>query len=232
MRSPFRFPRWPPPGSPLLQPDADLDLCRPIPCSPWNGSGPRPYRPGLVCQVLWWFDVLFAPPMAAGGAILAIGGIALGELALALFGAFIALFATIVFVGAWRLIHLGVWTGPDRGRDPNPDAPAQCFPWSAVSRALRGSTGRVGPAFDPAGVTGGDSRPREPAHCPQSPACGDGRHSRGAASGQLASSTNWRVAAPALSPRLELSPSGRPTLGRGDGLPMPRSCCGRGGNWG
>ncbi len=94
----------------------------------------RPYRPGLVCQVLWWFDVLFAPPMAAGGAILAIGGIALGELSLALFGAFIALFATIVFVGAWRLIHLGVWTGPDGVEIRTLMRPAQCFPWSAVER--------------------------------------------------------------------------------------------------
>lgn len=94
----------------------------------------RPYRPGLVWQAVWWFDVLFAVPMAAFGVFALIVGVAGGEAPLAFIGGFIAVFSAIVFIGAWRLIRLGVWTGPSGVEIRTLMRPARRLPWSAVER--------------------------------------------------------------------------------------------------
>jgi len=96
--------------------------------------GARPYRPGLVLQAIWWFDVVFALPMGAMGVFTMVAGIGARELQLALFGAFFSVFSAVVGVGAWRLIHLGVWTGPVGVEVRSVMRPTQRFPWSAVDR--------------------------------------------------------------------------------------------------
>lgn len=94
----------------------------------------RPYRPGLVWQVIWWIDVLFAVPMAAFGVFAMTVGVAGGEAPLAFIGAFIAVFSAIVFVGSWRLIRLGVWTGRAGVEIRTLMRPAQHIAWSAIER--------------------------------------------------------------------------------------------------
>ena len=94
----------------------------------------RPYRAGLVWHVVWWFDVVLAVPMAAAGIVLLVAGIGTLEPVLALFGAFMAPFSVMVGVGAWRLIHLGVWTGTSGVEIRTLFHPVQRFPWSAVDR--------------------------------------------------------------------------------------------------
>ena len=99
-----------------------------------KGEWTRPYRPGLAVQVIWWFDLLFAVPMAAFGVFALIVGVAGGEAPLVFIGTFIAVFSAIVFVGAWRLIRPGVWTGPSGVEIRTLMRPARRFSWSAVER--------------------------------------------------------------------------------------------------
>lgn len=92
----------------------------------------RPYRPGLVTQVLWWYCLVLSVPFTGAGIFMLVAGIAGGSAGLALYGAFFASFAAFMGVYAWRLIRVGVWVS-DRGVVVRSDwRPARFISWSAI----------------------------------------------------------------------------------------------------
>ena len=92
----------------------------------------RPYRAGLVVQALWWFDLVLAVPVAAFGVVVVVVGAAGGEMPLVVTGAFLVVLSVVVFVGAWRLLRCGVWTGPAGVQVRTLARRARAFPWSTV----------------------------------------------------------------------------------------------------
>lgn len=92
----------------------------------------RPYRAGLVVQALWWFDLVLAVPVAAFGVVAMVVGAAGGEMPLVVTGAFLVVLSVVVFVGAWRLLRCGVWTGPAGVQVRTLARRARAFPWSTV----------------------------------------------------------------------------------------------------
>ncbi len=114
------------------------------------GDWVRPYRAGVVWQVVWWLDVVFAAVIGTTGTILFVAGVAALEPPVALFAMFVLVFSLTIGIGAWRLLHLGVWTGTDGVEIRTIAKNAQRLPWSAVERFEVGRGRSLWPFVRPA----------------------------------------------------------------------------------
>ena len=110
----------------------------------------RPYRAGVVWQVVWWLDVALAVVGTAAGTIVLVAGVAALEPPVALCAMVVLVFSLTTGIGAWRLLHLGAWTGTDGVEIHTIAKNAQRFPWSAVERFEVGRGRSLWPFVRPA----------------------------------------------------------------------------------